>query len=202
DPPALDHAIRRDPDGGLGQPGRPPREPVEQRGKESGPDRDQRRLCRREPGKEPNRRDDEPHDGARLERHDSSSRTGPGTDATAASTASAGSIRCTQGSGASVSLCARAGIDIALMSSGVTKSRPRYAARARASFISASEPLGEAPTASCGDSLVARAIATAYSASGGATYTPSIAARLPPRARWSEMGSSSIRPPRPPDRST
>jgi hypothetical protein len=85
------------------------------------------------------------------------------------------------------------GIDTALMSSGVTKSRPRYAARARASFISASEPLGEAPTASCGESLVARAIATAYSASGGATCTSSIAACIARSVCRSQTGSSSIR---------
>src|SRR5688572_28484481 len=134
DPPTLDHAIGRDPDSRFGKPGRPRREPEEQRNQETGPDRDQRRLRGREAGEEPSRGDDEPDDGALLERHDDSSRTGTGTDATAARTASAGSIRCTQSSGASVSLCARAGMDTALMSSGVTKSRPRYAARARASF--------------------------------------------------------------------
>ena len=84
DPPALDHAIGRDPDGRFGQPRRPRREPEEQRNQETGPDRDQRRLRGREAGEEPSRSDDEPDDGALLERHDDSSRTGTGTDATAA----------------------------------------------------------------------------------------------------------------------
>jgi len=88
--------------------------------------RDERRVRGREAGEEPYGSDDEPDGGALLDRHDGgSARTGTGTEATAARTASAGSMRCTQNSGASVSLCARAGIDTALMSSGVTKSRPR-----------------------------------------------------------------------------
>ena len=56
-----------------------------------------------------------------------------------------GSTRCTQSSGRSVSRWARAGTATAFTSSGVTL-RPSSTALQRASFITASDPRGLAPT--------------------------------------------------------